>query len=132
MSTDTQQISFPKMFYKIIQKGSKVVYNELKERTNDFTVINNEEFKNNLLQILKDRNLTVYYAFLADSPIPDINKQVIGKDGCYLYKTTATHNILFVWHNRTNKQFEFWSLTRPELIHAVDAIRYRLHKLSLN
>lgn len=123
---DEKQI-IPKMYYKIIPKNAKVVYNEIKERTNNFT-INNTEYKQWLINQLKDRNSEYMYGFLNDSPSLDVNKQVVGKDGCYLMMTTQNYNCLFIWHNRTTHQFEFWSDNRTSLVHAMNTIRTRLHK----
>lgn len=119
----------PKMYYKIIPKNAKVVYNEIKQRTNNFT-IQNTQYKQWLMNQLKDRNTEYVYGFLNDSPSLDVNKQVVGKDGCYLMMTTENTNCLFIWHNRTTHQFEFWALKRNELVNAMNTIRTRLHNLS--
>jgi hypothetical protein len=129
MSNDTL-IAMPKMFYKIIPKNSKVVYNEIRERTNNFNDFKNPEFKTKLLETLQDRNLMIHYGFLNESPSLDVNKQVVGKDGCYMTKTTENNNCLFIWHNRTTHQYEFWALNKHDTINAMDVIRYRIHKLS--
>jgi hypothetical protein len=119
--------AIPKMYYKIIQKDSNTVLNELKQRTNDFQSITNQEYKEHIIQQLQSNNNTIFYGFLNDSPSLDTNKKVIGKDGCYLTKTTQTQEILFIWHNRTKHQFEFWAYNRYNLINALNAIYTRLH-----
>ena len=126
----SSEIAMPKMFYKIIPKNSKVVYNEIRERTNNFNDIKNPEFKTKLLESLEDRNAIIHYGFLNESTSLDVNKQVVGKDGCYMNKTTENNNCLFIWHNRSTHQFEFWAKNKPDTIHAMDAIRYRIHKFS--
>lgn len=125
VNDEKQQL--PKMYYKIIHKNAKVVFNEIKERTNNFQ-INNQEYKQWLIQQLKDRNVDYVYGFLNDSPSIDTNKKVIGKDGCYLMMTTQNTNSLFIWHNRASHQFEFWALQPTSLIQAINLIRARLHK----
>jgi hypothetical protein len=127
MSSINENTNTPisKMYYKIIQKNARVVYNEIKERTNNFTIANTE-YKDWLIQQLQDRNLDYYYGFLKDSPDQDTNKKTIGKEGCYLMKTTQLNNCLFIWHNRQTHQFEFWALNKPSLVHAIDHIRTRL------
>jgi hypothetical protein len=72
----------------------------------------------------------IHYGFLNESPSLDVNKQVVGKDGCYMTKTTENNNCLFIWHNRTTHQYEFWALNKHDTINAMDVIRYRIHKLS--
>jgi len=117
-----------KMYYKIIPKNSKVVYNELRERTK-FN-FNNDEYRDWLFQQLKDRHATFYYGFLNNSPSQDVNKRVIGKEGCYLMKTTQMHNNLCIWHNTQTKQFEFWAFDRASLVYAMNAVRERIINLT--
>ena len=118
------------MYYKILSKGSRVVYHEIKDRTENFKLVSNPEYANNLSTVLNGRNLTVYYGFLNQPDSDDINKRVIGKGGFYLHKTTSDQNVLFIWRNSETKQYEFWSLQRQSLIRAMDSIRYRIHKVS--
>jgi hypothetical protein len=122
----------PEMYYKVITKGSRVVLHEIADRTENYKLLNNPDYEKHLKCMLGERNLTVYYGFLNQSQSDDINKQVVGKGGCYLYKTTADQGTLFIWHNRTTKQYEFWSLQRSNLIKSMDSIRYRMHKISCN
>ena len=122
----------PEMYYKVITKGSRVVLHEIADRTENYKLLNNPDYEKHLKAMLGERNLTVYYGFLNQSDSDDINKQVVGKGGCYLYKTTADQGTLFIWHNRTTKQYEFWSLQRSNLIKSMDSIRYRIHKLANN
>jgi hypothetical protein len=122
----------PEMYYKVITKGSRVVLHEIADRTENYKLLNNPDYEKHLKAMLGERNLTVYYGFLNQSQSDDINKQVVGKGGCYLYKTTADHGVLFIWQNRKTKQYEFWSLSRSNLIRSMDRIRGRMHKLENN
>ena len=122
----------PEMYYKVITKGSRVVLHEIADRTENYKLLNNPDYEKHLKAMLGERNLTVYYGFLNQSQSDDINKQVVGKGGYYLYKTTAGKDVLFIWQNRKTNQYEFWSLQRSNLIRSMDSIRYRMHKLENN
>lgn len=119
-----------KVYYKIIPKDTHTVQQEIIQRTEHFKLIQNNLFIQDLHTQFNNYQ-SFFYGFLNESTSPDVNKIVIGKDGCYLTKTTQLHNLLFIWHNRTTHQFEFWAKDKFQLIRAIDAIRTRIHNASI-
>jgi outer membrane murein-binding lipoprotein Lpp len=132
-----------KVRYTFTKKSSEETLNDLKSRTDDFksirapTMISNGESKT----IDRDRYMDVllykinntkgiYYGVL-DAPCDtDTNKKIIGKGGCYFYKTTVENRILFIWHNRENKKYEFWGSSFYGMINSMNAISTRIEKNS--
>jgi hypothetical protein len=135
--------SKPKVRYTFTKKSSEETLNDLKKRTDDFksirapTMITNGESKT----IDRDRYMDVllykinntkgiYYGVLDAPEDTDMNKKIIGKGGCYFYKTTVENRILFIWHNRENKKYEFWGSSFYGMINSMNAISTRIQKYS--
>jgi len=133
----------PKVRYTFTKKSSEETLNDLKKRTDDFksirapTMISNGESKT----IDRDRYMDVllykinntkgiYYGVLDAPTDTDMNKKIIGKGGCYFYKTTIENRILFIWHNRENKKYEFWGSSFYGMINSMNAISTRIEKYS--
>jgi hypothetical protein len=72
----------------------------------------------------------IYYGVLDAPEDTDTNKKIIGKGGCYFYKTTVENRILFIWHNRENKKYEFWGSSFYGMINSMNAISTRIEKYS--
>ena len=66
-----------------------------------------------------------------DAPCKEITKQVIGSDGYFFKLTTVKCGIDFIWHDRENKTFLFWGPSNFRTVKAMNAIRYRIKKLSV-
>jgi|688.fasta_scaffold130728_5 hypothetical protein len=73
----------------------------------------------------------VYYGHVKAPDDDEIIRMVIGKGGCYFYLTTEMTNILFIWHNRITKNFEFWGQYPGRVIAAMREIDKRI-TISLN
>jgi hypothetical protein len=131
----------PKVRYTFTKKSSEETLNDLKSRTDDFksirapTMITNGESKT----IDRDRYMDVllykinntkgiYYGVLDAPNDIEMNKKIIGKGGCYFYKTTVENRILFIWHNRQNKKYEFWGSSFYGMINSMNAISTRIQK----
>ena len=66
-----------------------------------------------------------------DAPCKEITKQVIGSDGYFFKLTTVKCGIDFIWHDRENGTFLFWGPSNFRTVKAMNAIRYRIKKLSV-
>ena len=67
-------------------------------------------------------------------PAPDSNyitRQVIGKDGYFFKLTTTKCEADFIWHDSNNKMFLFWGSNNFRVVKAMNAIRWRIHKINL-
>jgi hypothetical protein len=68
----------------------------------------------------------VYYGHIQIPDDEEIIRMVIGKGGCYFYLTTENTNILFIWHNRITKNFEFWGQYPRNVQTAIHEIEKRI------
>ena len=114
------------VFYKLTELNAEVALNNISVLTNNFDTKYQIEpkFIDNLRHNLQNRGITLH-GFLYDPPDADIIKMVIGRGGCYFYKTTLECGIDFIWHNRDKKRFEFWG-PKFSVIRAMDIIRHRI------
>jgi hypothetical protein len=132
-----------KVFYKFSKKSGKETLNEIKSRTDDLKsigapimmtkgvceTVDREEYIEDLLYEINNAKV-VYYGRLNAPEEGSINKKVIGKGGCYFYKTTYDNNIFFIWHNKDTKSYEFWGGDYYGMINSMNAISHRIEKCS--
>ena len=83
---------------------------------------------NTLIDRSRNRRPTMFGYM--DAPSKEITKQVIGSDGYFFKLTTVKCGIDFIWHDRENKTFLFWGPSNYRTVKAMNAIRYRIKKLS--
>jgi hypothetical protein len=91
--------------------------------------------KNEYIQSLIDDIDNAQYIYYGNIPTPEddeITRIVIGKGGCYFYLTTEMNDILFIWHNRDTKRFEFWGLKPSNVVASMRAIDGRISKTFKN
>jgi len=84
---------------------------------------------NTLIDRSRNRRPTMFGYM--DAPSKEITKQVIGSDGYFFKLTTVKCGIDFIWHDRENKTFLFWGPSNFRTVKAMNAIRYRIKKLSV-
>jgi hypothetical protein len=147
----------PKM-KKVFYKQEEISYEDLEKVINEKTDnLNPEKISADNITFIKDvlakskketeDGIKIFTAWTYAPKNPDITKQVIGKDGCYLKKTTENYGLYFMWHNREDnkiyaygpkyrKPSEIEAKTKvPEgrdvqvLVGALDFIRYRSMQL---
>ena len=69
------------------------------------------------------------FGYIPAPPHSDITRRVIGKDGHYFKMTTILSEVNFIWHNRVRNTFLFWGATTFQVVKAMNAIRWRIHKV---
>jgi len=94
------------------------------------TIIDKNQYIDDLCNDI-DKCNKVFYGYIAAPDDDEIIRMVIGKGGCYFYLTTEMNNILFIWHNRITKNFEFWGHYPKNVKNAMHAINNRI-TISLN
>jgi len=62
---------------------------------------------------------SVYYASVAASENFQITKQMIGKDGQWLKKTTLKQNLLFLWYCEETNQFYVFGREKKKTVFAL-------------
>jgi hypothetical protein len=95
------------------------------------TRIDRNEYIQNLCNDI-DNCDKVYYGSIPAPDDEEMIRMVIGKGGCYFYLTTVNTDILFIWHNRTNKNFEFWGQYAGRVKAAITEIEKRINIASNN
>ena len=157
-TSDNQQVNsgqkLKKVFYKFTPKTYEEFESDVNEWTNNLSTETNstntvEYFKNTLSRAKEetDSGISIFSAWTYAPKNPDITKQLIGKDGCYLHKTTENYGLYAIWHNRTENKFYVVGpkYRKPEEIEAptkvpdgkdvnvlkgsLDFLRYRMMKL---
>tara|TARA_B100001093_G_scaffold195749_1_gene188206 strand:+ start:178 stop:786 length:609 start_codon:yes stop_codon:yes gene_type:complete len=112
-TSDNQQVNsgqkLKKVFYQFKPKTYEEFESDVNEWTNDLSPETNstntiEYFRNTLLRA-KEEGKPIFSAWCYAPKNPDITKQLIGKDGCYLHKTTENYGLYAIWHNRTENKF---------------------------
>lgn len=98
-----------KVFYQFKPKTYEEFESDVNEWTNNLSPETNssntiEYFRNTLLRA-KEEGKQIFSAWCYAPKNPDITKQLIGKDGCYLHKTTENYGLYAIWHNRTENKF---------------------------
>jgi hypothetical protein len=121
-------------------------FNKIKSVTDDFkllkapTIINSSGI---IINIDYDKYIStltykinnaykIYYGELKAPNNNDITKQVIGRDGCYLYLTTIVNKILFIWHDIDTNMFCFWSDDKYGIMDSIRIINQRIYDKSNN
>jgi hypothetical protein len=85
---------------------------------------------NAFLDIVKTNpSKTWIFGYMPAPPHSEITRRVIGKDGYYFNMTTTLSDIDFIWHNRATNKFLFWGTTNFKVVKAMNAIRWRIHKI---
>jgi len=97
------------------------------KKTKEEKTIDKDEYIASLIEEIDNAD-RVFYGSIQAPDDEEIIKMVIGKSGCYFYLTTDINNILFIWHNRVTKQFEFWGQFPGRVISAMRAIDNRISK----
>ena len=69
------------------------------------------------------------YGYLYAPNDVDVTREVIGKDGYYFKMTTTLNGINFIWHDHNDGVFHFWGPTTFKVVKALNAIRWRIHKV---
>ena len=69
------------------------------------------------------------FGFIPAPPHSEITKRVIGKNGYYFKMTTTLSEVGFIWHNRDTNKFLFWGPSPYNVVKAMNAIRWRIHKV---
>jgi len=69
------------------------------------------------------------FGFIPAPPHSEITKRVIGKNGYYFKITTTLSEVGFIWHNRDTNKFLFWGPSPYNVVKAMNAIRWRIHKV---
>ena len=72
---------------------------------------------------------TWVFGYIPAPPHGDITRRVIGKNGYYFKMTTTLSEVDFIWHNRVTNKFLFWGTTNFRVVKAMNAIRWRIHKV---
>ena len=72
---------------------------------------------------------TWVFGYIPAPPHSDITRRVIGKDGYYFKMTTTLSEVGFIWHNRDTNKFLFWGPSPYKVVKAMNAIRWRIHKV---
>ena len=72
---------------------------------------------------------TWVFGYIPAPPHSDITRRVIGKDGYYFKMTTTLSKVGFIWHNRLTNKFLFWGASTFNVVKAMNAIRWRVHKV---
>lgn len=121
-----------KMFYKLEQQSAEEALGEISKLTNNYSSEYglNEKYVEELKKRVNERGYTKKGYLYAPKDV-DVIKQVIGRGGCYFYKTTEECGIDFIWHNRKTGKFEFWG-PQYELVKAMNIIKSRMDKVSMS
>jgi len=90
---------------------------ELSSITNGFQVVDGA-MKKKLLEFCAS-DQSVYYASVAASEDFQITKQMIGKDGQWLKKTTQKQNLLFLWYCEEHNRFFVFGKERRKMVFAL-------------
>jgi hypothetical protein len=69
----------------------------------------------------------ITYGYLKGPDTVEAIKIIIGRDGCFMKKTTDQTGAYFLWHDRQKNIFMFWG-EHMSVIKAMHAIRYRIEK----
>lgn len=69
----------------------------------------------------------ITYGYLKGPATVEAIKIIIGRDGCFMKKTTDQTGAYFLWHDRQKNIFMFWG-EHMSVIKAMHAIRYRIEK----
>ena len=72
---------------------------------------------------------TWVFGYIPAPPHSDITRRVIGKDGYYFKMTTTLSEVGFIWHNRLTNKFLFWGASTFNVVKAMNAVRWRIHKV---
>lgn len=145
---------FKKVFYKFTSMTFEEFETMVNEWTNNLSTETNSTntvkyFQNTLSKAKEetDSGIQIFSAWTFAPKNPDITKQLIGKDGCYLHKTTENYGLYAIWHNRTENKFYVVGpkYRKPDEIQAptkvpdgkdvnvlkgsLDFLRYRMMKL---
>ena len=91
---------------------------------NTKTTVSRDDYIDTLLYKIRTSKI-IYFATIEAPTDVEINKKVIGSGGYYFYKTTIEKKILFMWHNRAQGVYEFWSQTVEGLEKAMEAMEKR-------
>lgn len=69
------------------------------------------------------------FGYIPAPPQSEITRRVIGKNGYYFKMTTTLSEVGFIWHNRVTNKFLFWGPSSYKVVKAMNAIRWRIHKI---
>jgi hypothetical protein len=89
--------------------------------------IDRDEYIKSLIDDI-DKAKNIYYANIPAPDDDEITRMVIGKGGCYFYLTTINNYMLFIWHNRDTRQFEFWGTYAINVKKSIGAIYERINR----
>jgi hypothetical protein len=115
--------------YDLMAVNSCAVLSHIRQLTAEVPNISSE-YMLQLCNTLIDRsnaNKRTIFGYMR-APVKEISKQVIGKDGYFFKMTTSIWGIDFIWHDRENEMFLFWSPTNFRIVKAMSAIRWRINK----
>jgi len=127
-----QRIMVPPMIYPLegIHSSEMFGYFKCLTTTGCFPTDEAKAQANTFLDIVKTNPTKIWiFGYMPAPPHSEITRRVIGKDGYYFKMTTTLSEVNFIWHNRVNNTFLFWGTTNFKVVSAMNAIRWRIHKV---
>ena len=121
----------PRMQYQLGQEDAWRVYEFVARCTRNFTTLSPEfsMWLQNRMQQFAGQSVVA-----GALPAPcrlDVLRGVIGKNGYFFKRTTETWKVFFIWHDVLSNTFIFWGPNTKSVVRAMDAIRWRIRKFTL-
>lgn len=119
----------PPMNNDLIPVNSFMALNHIKDIAPNVS----SDFMLGLYNALLDRysrGLPTVFSYIQAPNVKEITQQVIGSDGYYFKLTTIKSGIDFIWHDRDNNLFLFWGPSNFRVTKALNAISWRIRKIT--
>ena len=121
--------ALPPMNNDLIPVNSFMALNHIKDIAPNVS----SDFMLGLYNALLDRysrGLPTVFSYIQAPNVKEITQQVIGSDGYYFKLTTIKSGIDFIWHDRDNNLFLFWGPSNFRVTKALNAISWRIRKIT--
>jgi hypothetical protein len=123
----------PRQVYNLSQGNSSLTLAYIGHLTKGFSVLE-QPFSFALQENIRARSTDTVFGYLpSPSPSeqnPRVLRNIIGSNGYFLKLTTTLHGLDFIWHDSFNKVFLFWGPTKRAVSKAMNAIQYRINKIT--
>lgn len=119
-------VYIPKIFYNLQKKTQRETLTDIASLTGGFIDLP-MDVAQWIQYDIRSRNFTSF-GTLKSPENEEVVKKIIGVDGYYLKLTTSNKGVDFIWHDRENKEFQFWGKYQS-CVNAMNEIRYRIAKV---